>query len=89
MLVKDEKRPSLDAPRPKSIDRYSDVYEYEEKIEESNQLEDSPAKEIINDFSSDKKFVQEIPDNINDSPNSKTQTKLKQLDIVSGPESSV
>ena len=34
MQLKEGKRPSLDANfRPKSIDRYSDVYEDEEKID--------------------------------------------------------
>lgn len=43
-------RPTAHAPRPKSIDRYSDAYEDEEKIEAPSRAEDSPPLEIENDL---------------------------------------
>lgn len=43
-------RPAAHAPRPKSIDRYSDAYEDEEKIEAPSRAEDSPPLEIENDL---------------------------------------
>ena len=51
MQLKEGKRPSLDANfRPKSIDRYSDVYEDEEKIDGPLRTEDSPPKENTKDI---------------------------------------
>jgi len=38
----EQKKQVVDAPRPKSIDRYSDVYEDEEKIPDALLQEKSP-----------------------------------------------
>jgi len=85
----DSLRPAADAPRPKSIDRYSEAYEDEEKLEAPRRGEDSPPLEIINDFGDDRRYDAKKSEKFEAIPKEQTPTNQKQLDIVSGPESSV